>query len=284
MVRYLSMAGVTFIAVLIGLCASYETVEPGYEAVGIRFGEVTGEVLGPGLHVVNPVISWDHFSTLYNSTTFEGIEVPAADQQTATMDVSVQWRIAPGAPVTLREDTGDFQRVFDVHFVPTARGALRDAGRATKRVEDFYSEEKILAYRSAALEQLRKILSPKGIEISDVIVRKVSLPNLIQEAITAKKEREQQVERERAELDRVRLVAQQQVAKADANLEASERDAKAVKIKAEAEAYKIEKLQEQLRQSPNYVELVKAERWNGTLPQVVGESMPLLDLRTVEKK
>ena len=43
---------------------------------------------------------------------------------------------------------------------------------------------------------------------------------------------------------------------------------------AEAEAIKIK--QRQLRQSPQYIEYLKAQRWNGQMPKVVGSSGGLI--------
>ncbi len=47
------------------------------------------------------------------------------------------------------------------------------------------------------------LLEPKGIIVSAVLIRDITLPPFIVQAIEQKKEREQAVERERAELERV---------------------------------------------------------------------------------
>ena len=47
---------------------------------------------------------------------------------------------------------------------------------------------------------------------------------------------------------------------------------------AEAEAIKIK--QQQLRQSPTYIEYMKAQKWDGKMPQVVGTgSGMIIDLK-----
>lgn len=272
-------SGIVFVLTMIMvLMFALEKVNPGYEAVGVRFGKVTGKVLDPGLHLVNPLVDWDHFNTLQRTALFDQIQVPASDQQTATMDVSIQFRILPGAPLVLRKDTGVQKQVESVHFVPIVRGALRDAGRSTKRVEDFFNEQAITKYRSTAMQIITQELEPRGFEISDVIVRDVRLPEVITAAIQSKKQREQEVEKERAELERVALAAQQKVRQAQADKDAALEKAEAIKTLANAEAYKIEKLQQQLAKSPNYVELVKAEKWNGSLPKFTGGVIPFLNV------
>jgi regulator of protease activity HflC (stomatin/prohibitin superfamily) len=273
----LAFGGVFAIFALVVLMAMVETVSTGHEAVGTRFGKVTGDVLEPGFHMVNPILSWDHFNTLQRTELFEQIQVPAADQQKATMDISVQYNIIPGAPVELRKTTGVEKQVLSVHFAPNVRGILRDAGRSTEKVEMFYDDAKIESYRVEAMAQLTAALEEKGILVTDVIVRDVSLPQIIATAIEAKKQREQEVERERAELDRIALEAQQVTKRAEANYEAEKMNAKAVRVKAEAEAFAIQQVTARL--TPQYVDYIKANAWNGALPRFTGGgAVPFINL------
>ena len=43
-----------------------------------------------------------------------------------------------------------------------------------------------------------------------------------------------------------------------------------MKLKADAEAYSIQAVQEQLAKSPNYIDYLKINNWNGVLPQAIG--------------
>lgn len=275
--------GVMLFVTIIVSCAMVQTVPTGTEAVGTRFGKITGEVLGEGLHFVNPINSWDQYSTLTRSALLDDTAVPAADQQKVAVDISIQWRIKPGASKALRATTGDEDAVFDVQFLPNARAALRDAGRSVERVEDFYSEETVQGYRDEALEVLRARLDPVGIEIQDILVRDVTLPQVIAVAIEGKKQREQEVEKERAELERVRLQMQQQVAKSEADRQAAVLDAEAKKIRADAEAFSIQKVREQV--TPTYVDYMNAMKWDGAYPQVMtgSDAVPLLQVSVPSK-
>ena len=51
---------------------------------------------------------------------------------------------------------------------------------------------------------------------------------------------------------------------------AAQADADSQKIKADAEAYSIQAVQEQLAKSPNYIDYLKINNWNGVLPQAIG--------------
>lgn len=47
---------------------------------------------------------------------------------------------------------------------------------------------------------------------------------------------------------------------------------------AEGTARAIKEINTALSQSPKYIEYLKAEKWNGTLPQVTGGAVPMIDL------
>ena len=267
--------GIVVLAAIVSACV--EAVDTGHEAVGTLFGRVTGDVLPAGIHLVSPLKRWTHYSTLTQTTLFEEVQVPAQDQQKASMDISVQWRLSAGQTELMRSETGDQAAVFRVHFIPNARSALRDAGRETEIVEDFYDQIKIDAYRDDALAVLQRDISKYGIDVIDVLIRDVSLPPMIAQAVELKKQREQEVEKERAELQRVRLEAQQQVAKAEADKEAAVLEADARKIRADAEAFAVQRVTKEL--SAEYVNYVRAQRWNGELPRFTGGgAIPFLNI------
>ena len=183
--------GIVVLAAVSSACL--EVVATGHEAVGTLFGRVAGDALPAGIHLVNPLKAWTHYSTLTQTTLFEAVQVPAQDQQKASMDISVQWRLAGGKTKLMRAETGNQQDVFRVHFIPNSRSALRDAGRETEKVEDFYDQIKIDAYRLDALAVLQRDIAGFGIDVIDVLVRDVSLPPMIAQAVELKKQREHSV-------------------------------------------------------------------------------------------
>ena len=87
------------------------------------------------------------------------------------------------------------------------------------------------------------------------MVRDINLPPFITRAIEKKKEREQEVEQQKAELERFRTEQQQIIAEAQAKRDAAELDAEQRTILADAQAYEITKLNEAIAQNPAYVQL-----------------------------
>lgn len=258
-------------------CAT-EQVQVGHEAAGTLFGDPVETTLAPGFHFVNPLVDWTHYDTRNKSQSFDDILVPAADQQKANIDISVQFRFLPGFSKEMLAGTGGPIEMIGVHFVPRTRSALRDAGRGVDRVEDFYSERVQQEFAASALAQLQDDLAPLGIEVQDVLVRDVTLPTVIAKAIEAKKQREQEVERERAELEVKRLEAERLVVSKQAEEKAAEAEANRIRTLAEAEASRItitsKATAEDIRRrseavTPEYVEYIRATRWNGAWPSTM---------------
>ena len=60
----------------------------------------------------------------------------------------------------------------------------------------------------------------------------------------------------------------------------AEGEAEALRIAAEAEAEANRKISESL--TPELIEKIKLEKWNGTVPQVQGSSTPIVDIKKYE--
>jgi regulator of protease activity HflC (stomatin/prohibitin superfamily) len=101
---------------------------------------------------------------------------------------------------------------------------------------------------------------------------------VVTSAVIQTKERQEQLEREKAQLRIVEQQAQQQVKQAEAREQAAKSDANAVRTLADAEAYQIEKLADaQARANtvlaksvtPSLIEYNSIAKWNGAYPQTL---------------
>ena len=106
---------------------------------------------------------------------------------------------------------------------------------------------------------LKDYVTDKGIIVDSVLLRNINLPPVLAEAIGRKKEREQEVERQRAELERVKLEQEQQVAQSVASRRAAEEDAKRLRILADAKAYEIATINKAASGNPAYIQLQSLE-------------------------
>ncbi len=236
-----------------------KTVPPGRVGVATLFGNVQPDGYTQGLHIpVNPLYRWTMFDAR-QKTHLETANVPSQDQLQTKLDVSVQYRIDGAMAPDILEQTGDEAKAVSVHLIPKLRSLLREQGKSIKRAEDFFQEETQETLQLALTDGLKDYLGPKGIVVSAVLIRDITLPPFIVEAIEQKKEREQAVERERAELERVRTELQQQVARAEAQREAAEQEAARKKILADAQAYEIQQINNAIARNPAYIQLQSLE-------------------------
>jgi len=237
----------------------YKTIPPGHVGVATLFGNVRPDGYSQGLHIpVNPLYSWTVFDAR-QQTHLESANVPSQDQLQTKLDVSVQYRIIGSMAPEILEQTGDVARAVEVHLKPKLRSLLREQGKSIKRAEDFFLEETQERLQKGLTAGLKEYLAPKGIEISAVLIRDISLPPFIVLAIEKKKEREQAVEQERAELERVRTQLQQQVARAEAGRQAADAEAERVRTLADATAYEITKINKAISNNPAYIQLQSLE-------------------------
>ena len=274
-VHYLAF-GAAIITLLSSLVV---TVPAGHVKVATLFGKVQDSTYLEGLHIVNPLLAFTEFD-LRQKTHKETAGIPAEDKLITTMDVSVQYRtIGAMAPEILR-NTGTTDALIQVHMIPKLRSILREQGKGVQASQDFFKENVQQQLQATLQEGLAEFLNPKGIEIDSVLIREVMLPQVIQTAIEETKKREQDVLKQQAELERFAKEQEQKVAQAQAELDAAKLEAQKIRELADAEAYKIEKINQTLAKSPNYIELRKVEQWNGVLPLYSGgDSIPMIDLR-----
>lgn len=257
--RSLVVFGVIFVAAAIVGLQFVKTIPPGHVGVATLFGNVRAEGYAQGLHFpVNPLYRWTTFDAR-QKTHVETANVPSQDQLQTRLDVSVQYRIDGSMAPVILEQTGDPATAVRVHLIPKLRSLLREQGKSVKRAEDFFQEATQATLQTALTGGLRDYLAPKGIIVTAVLIRDITLPPFIVLAIEKKKEREQAVERERAELERVRTELQQHVARAKAGREAADEEAVRIRTLADAQAYEIAKINTAIGKNPAYIQLQSLE-------------------------
>ena len=237
----------------------YQSVPAGHVGVATLFGEVQSKHFSEGLHIpVNPLYQW-HLYDVRQKTHSETSNVPSQDQLQTKIDVSVQYRLVASQTPSILKETGSISDVLAVHIVPKLRSQIREQGKSIKRAEDFFLEETQAMLQIALLEGLKDYLGTKGVAVEAVLIRDISLPPFITKAIEAKKEREQEVEKQKAELERFTTEQKQIVAAAEAEKDAASAEAEKRRLLADARAYEITKINDAIGRNPNYVKLQALE-------------------------
>ena len=237
----------------------FMSIAAGHVGVATLFGDVQEKIYDEGLHIpVNPLYKW-HIFDVRQKTHLEQAQVPTQDQLQTSVDVSVQFRLMAEATPEILRSTGKFEDVLRVQIIPKLRSIIREQGKTIKRAEDFFTDETQTQLELSLLAGLRDYLAPKGVDVSAVLIRDITLPKFITLAIEKKKEREQEVEKQKAELERFKTEQQQKIAQAEAEKTAAAMDAEKIRLLADAESYRIIKINSAIADNANYIKLQALE-------------------------
>jgi regulator of protease activity HflC (stomatin/prohibitin superfamily) len=197
------------------------------------------------------------------SPTDEAITVACSGGAGFKMDVGVNYQIIPNkaSKLYLKYKTDNLKTITNGFLRNTVRRAMQDVS-GTITVDSILIN--LPAYEHAVNDLLNKQLEPQGITLMFSVLKQPTPtdPNLAK-SIASKIQAKQDAERAVTEL-------QSSIAEANKRIAKARGDSASRVIEALAEAKEITVKQEALRQSPQYIELVKAQRWNGVLPTVTG--------------
>jgi regulator of protease activity HflC (stomatin/prohibitin superfamily) len=258
-ISYLIGFAVVIGILIVAAFKSLITIPAGHVGVAVLFGDVQEKAYPEGLHFpVNPLYTWVKYDTR-EKTHLERANVPSQDQLQTKIDVSVQYSINGKMASSILKQTGTFDDAVTVHLIPKLRSIIREQGKSIKRAEDFFLEQTQDNLQRSLLEGLRNYLQSKGINVKAALIRDITLPPFISRAIESKKEREQAVEQQKAELERFRTEQQQKIAAAQAERDAAEKEAEKRIMLADAQAYEIKKLNEAISGNKAYLQLQALE-------------------------
>ena len=272
----ISVVGLFFL-IWVGM-NSYTTVLPGHNKVATLFGEISGDPLDEGFHIVNPLLKFYTYDLRVHTQTWEKVQVPSQDKLKTSMDISVTFKINPSHTPTMLQETGNLNELIVKLLTPKVRSLLREAGKTVAKSQDFYLDTTQRDMQAFMEDGLTEYMFNKGITVEAVLFRDITLPQVVTSAVIQTKERQEQLEREKAQLRIVEQQAQQQVKQAEAREQAAKSDANAVRTLADAEAYQIEKLADaQARANTVLAKSVTSSlikynaiaKWNGAYPQTL---------------
>lgn len=205
---WLRVAGVV-IVVLGLLSASFRVIPGGYVGVQILFGKIDDRPLTEGLNLINP-LKQVRVLTVRTQEMFEHADVPSKEGLTVGLEVSALYHLEPAAAPAVYRSLGDnYARVY---ILPQFRSVIRGA-TVNHEAKDLYTSGREVIGQEIHSE-LAKMLSERGIVLEKVLLRKIVLPKMVEEAINSKLAAEQEAERmrfvllkERQEAERKRVEA-----------------------------------------------------------------------------
>lgn len=275
-------------AVVIGLTAltvlggSWYTVGEGYRGVTLRNGAVVGTA-EPGLGFKMPIIdSVVDISVQSQAQMYENVLAYSRDQQTAGLNISVNYRLPADQVETIyREyggEAGVVARLLDRQVLEEVKNVFGKFNAATAIQE----RERLAAEVQMAIQ--KAVVGP--IIVESVQIENIDFSDAYENSIEQRMLAEVEVQKVKQNAEREKVTAEitviQAQAEADAQLARATAEAEAVRIRGEAEAAAIEAKGAALRDNPSLIDLVQAERWNGTLPttMIPGDTVPFMNVGT----
>ncbi len=218
--KYLIPGVVIFIILIIIIAKSSVTI--GFGEAGVLFKTFSGGVdtentLDEGFNVIAP---WNNV-TIYNVKQQEllekGMEVLSSNGLAIKLDASVLYQPNFKKLGLLHKTRG--KNYLENVITPAVRSATRSVvGRYTP--EQLYSSKRD-AIQEEIFEETKKILEPQYVQLNAVLVRDVTLPAAIKDAIERKLRQEQESLEYEFRLTKASKEAQKQIieaqGKADAN-------------------------------------------------------------------
>lgn len=259
----LIIIAIVCIALVVAFISSLTIVHEGEIGVLTRFGKITDIGLSAGLHFKTPFVEHVRKVDITQQSYFNDLTAYTKDTQTVDhMMVKVNYVYDTSKMDYIIRSVG----VKNVESKIVAPKVLSNV----KNIVGQYKAEELIAKRAECQEKIEDALTKSFIEDGLIVVAvnieeiafKAEFESIVEQKVAA----EQQALTVKNETVKKEELAKQKVIDAQA-------EADAVKIKADAEAYSIEVIQEQIKKSPEYIDLKKIEKWNGQFPEVMGNTV-----------
>lgn len=254
-------------------------VPAGYRGVLMNWGAVeTDYVLGEGLHFKIPVMQSAKVIEVRTQKYAAKAASASLEMQDVTTTVVLNYHIdADNANLLYQKYGLDYQvRIIE----PKINHVVKSVTAKFTAVELLTNRSQL---RDIIKQQLVEELSGYYIAVDEFSVTNIEYDKEFTDIIEAKAREKEVLKQEQLRLETIKVRAQQMKeeaqGEADAKVALAEAEAKERLLLAEADARAIELAQRQLERSPVYVEYTRAKallNWNGQLPQITGNSMPII--------
>ena len=178
------------------------------------------------------------------------------------VDVGLNYRVNPSkaSKIYLKYRTDDLESITNTYLRNVVRGSMQD-------VSGLLTVDSILnnlpGFEAAVRKNVTERFEKDGFIVDNFSILKQPTPTdkNLSDAINAKIRAKQDAETSKMQL-------QQSIAEANKQIAKAKGDSATKVINAMGEAEAVKKIQQVL--TPTYVEYIKASRWNGVQPSVVG--------------
>ena len=254
------------VAAIILIFNSFSVVNEGFIGVKYRFGKIVNSSLTAGLNFHIPFMEEirpiDVREQIYEvETDAYTSDTQTVDQLKLKLNYCYDGTQLPGIIRSI-----GVENVVSKLLVPNVAKISKDEIGKVK-AEDLVQNRSTV--QNAIYESLKETLEGQGILVTAFAIENISFDDAFEQSIQAKVIAAQDALKMQNKTAEREEEAKQKVIAAQA-------EADSAKIKADAEAYAIRQVQEQLRNSPNYIDYMKIQQWDGKLPAAVGNVNPFI--------
>lgn len=255
----------------------FYTVESGERGVLLRFGDVVS-VEDPGLHFKIPYVEGVEMLSLRSQNIALDTSIYSSDTQAANVHLSVNFQLNPADVKKIYVTYGkDYEQRI---IIPQVQSQCKDAFGTFTAVNIVRSRD---AVARKIFDNLAGHLKAQGIDVTSVQIENIDFSDEYEKSVEERMKAEvevaklqQSLEQQKIRADMARTEAQ---GAADAKLMAAKADAESTRLRGEAEAAVIDAKAKAMSQAgASYIELIRAEKWDGILPKTMlpSQSIPII--------
>lgn len=248
------------VLVVIGIWFLFSTViivSAGQRGVVLKFGAVEDKVLTEGLHFVVPIMNSVQILDVRTQKYEVNASASTKDLLDVATTVAINYHLNPSSVNQIYQTIGlDFENRL---IAPAVQEVVKST-TAEYNAEELITERPLV--KQNIEDKLRERLASRDIIIETISITNFQFPEKFNQAIIDKQTAVQLKQKAENDLERIKVEAQQVVAKAQ----------------GEAEAVKI--INEQLLKSPLYLQYLAIQKWNGIMPLATGGTLPFINIPT----
>ncbi len=258
---------VTFVVIIIFMFESVVVVEAGHRGVVLYVGAVENRVLGEGIHFIIPFAE-QVVQLEVRTLKFQADATAASnDLQEVRTTIALNYHISPSQANIIYQQLGaDYA---DRIIAPTIQESVKAS------VAKFNAEELITKRATAKAviaQSIANTLGARDIVVETVFITDFEFSQAFASQVESKVVAFQKYLTEQNNLKAVQVVANQTVVQANATARSN-----VAKANGESQAIKI--ITVQLKQSPEYLQWLSINRWNGQMPYALGSgAIPFFQL------
>jgi regulator of protease activity HflC (stomatin/prohibitin superfamily) len=252
----IAIAATSLLVIFLAI-STFHIVRPGHVGVLSKFGAVQEEILPEGIHLINPIAT----EVIAINVRVQKIEADATasskDLQNVTSKVALNFFLSKEKANTIFQELGIDYRITIIE--PAIQESIKSA-TASYTAEELITKRPLV--KQSVFESIKNRLERNNIIVTDFSIIDFNFTEEFNKAIEKKQIAEQLALTAKNDLNRIKTEAEQVLAKAE-----GEANAKLAIAKAQAASQTL------LQASVNadILQLEAIERWDGTLPIVMGE-------------